>query len=97
MENENYYMQLGAIQGWQCPICKRVLAPFVQECPCKGQGMGSITTTTITTTGTNIKEKTFDDGFWKDFNSTKKSPYEDTNAYYIRAFDNFSGAYKCKN
>lgn len=20
-------------QGWQCPICKRVLAPFIIECP----------------------------------------------------------------
>ena len=20
-------------QGWQCPICKRVLAPFMTECP----------------------------------------------------------------
>ncbi len=23
-------------QGWQCPICKRVLAPFVSMCPCSG-------------------------------------------------------------
>lgn len=22
----------GAQQGWQCPICKRVYAPFVSEC-----------------------------------------------------------------
>lgn len=28
-----------AQQGWQCPICKRVLAPFVIECPCGGQGI----------------------------------------------------------
>lgn len=20
-------------QGWQCPICKKVLAPFMTECP----------------------------------------------------------------
>jgi len=40
------FMQLGAMQGWQCPICKRVLAPFVQECPCKGQGMATMTVTT---------------------------------------------------
>ena len=39
-------MQLGAMQGWQCPICKRVLAPFVQECPCKGQGMETVTIAT---------------------------------------------------
>lgn len=48
----NYYnsnfMQLGAMQGWQCPICKRVLAPFVQECPCKGQGIATMTVATGT-------------------------------------------------
>ena len=43
------FMQLGAMQGWQCPICKRVLAPFVQECPCKGQGME-----TFASTGTEV-------------------------------------------
>ena len=40
------FMQVGAMQGWQCPICKRVLAPFVQECPCKGQGMATMTVAT---------------------------------------------------
>ncbi len=44
---DNYnFMQLGAMQGWQCPICKRVLAPFVQECPCKGQGIETMTVAT---------------------------------------------------
>ena len=48
--SDNYnFMQVGAMQGWQCPICKRVLAPFVQECPCKGQGMGTVTIATGTT------------------------------------------------
>lgn len=42
---DNNFMQVGAMQGWQCPICKRVLAPFVQECPCKGQGPETWTTT----------------------------------------------------
>lgn len=42
------FMQLGAMQGWQCPICKRVLAPFVQECPCKGQGIATMTVATGT-------------------------------------------------
>ena len=23
---------VGAQQGWQCPVCKRVYAPFVSEC-----------------------------------------------------------------
>lgn len=26
------YMQVGAQQGWQCPLCKRIYGPFVQEC-----------------------------------------------------------------
>lgn len=45
---QNYtmnYMQLGAMQGWQCPICKRILSPWTPECPCQGQGMETITTT----------------------------------------------------
>lgn len=25
-------MQKGAQQGWQCPLCKRIYGPFVQEC-----------------------------------------------------------------
>jgi hypothetical protein len=46
-DSDNYnFMQTGAMQGWQCPICKRVLAPFVQECPCKGQGMAKMTVAT---------------------------------------------------
>lgn len=45
--SDNYnFMQMGAMQGWQCPICKRVLAPFVQECPCKGQGIATMTVAT---------------------------------------------------
>ena len=39
------FMQMGAQQGWQCPICGRVLAPFMTECPCQGAGKQSITTT----------------------------------------------------
>lgn len=45
-DNNYNFMQLGAMQGWQCPICKRVLAPFVQECPCKGQGISTMTVAT---------------------------------------------------
>lgn len=26
-------------QGWQCPVCGSILAPFVTECPCKGRGL----------------------------------------------------------
>lgn len=28
---------VGAQQGWQCPVCKRVYAPFVSECPYCGK------------------------------------------------------------
>ena len=53
--SQNYsninYMQVLAQQGWQCPVCKRILAPFVSECPCGGQGMK----TWITTSGTDNK------------------------------------------
>lgn len=31
------YNSLGAAQGWQCPICLRVLSPWTMECPCKGR------------------------------------------------------------
>lgn len=27
-----------AQQGWQCPVCGRVFAPWVWECPCGGNG-----------------------------------------------------------
>jgi len=27
----------GVQQGWQCPVCKRVYAPFVSECPYCGR------------------------------------------------------------
>ena len=40
------YLRMGAQQGWQCPVCKRVLAPFVTECPCKG----SVPSPTVTWT-----------------------------------------------
>ena len=39
------YLQISGNYGWICPICKRVLAPFVTECPCGGQGMQTWTTT----------------------------------------------------
>lgn len=25
-------------KGWQCPICKRILSPYMYECPCRGNG-----------------------------------------------------------
>lgn len=47
--SNNYnFVQMGALQGWQCPICKRILAPFVQECPCKGEGIQTMTVATRT-------------------------------------------------
>ena len=29
--------RFGVQQGWQCPICKRVYAPFMSECPYCGR------------------------------------------------------------
>lgn len=55
--NMQDYYQVLAQQGWQCPICKRVLAPFVTECPCGGQGMQTWTVSDQTGTITlNNKE-----------------------------------------
>lgn len=47
MTTENF-MQVGAQQGWQCPVCKRILSPWTPECPCRGQGPETIWTTTTT-------------------------------------------------
>lgn len=53
---QNYnFVQMGAMQGWQCPICKRILAPFVQECPCKGQGISTVTVATSSLGGNDKK------------------------------------------
>lgn len=46
----NNFIQTGALHGWQCPICGRVLAPFMTECPCKGQGPETWTSTSGTDT-----------------------------------------------
>lgn len=43
----------GVTQGWQCPICKRVYAPFVQKCFYCGE---KETQTIQTITSTNIYE-----------------------------------------
>lgn len=52
---ETNFYQVKAQQGWQCPVCKRILAPFISECPCQGQGMK---TTTIATSINSINNKT---------------------------------------
>lgn len=46
-------IQCLAQQGWQCPICKRVLSPWTPECPCKGLPE----TYTLTTTSQPTKEE----------------------------------------
>lgn len=52
--NNNYYYQTLAQQGWQCPLCKKILAPFVQECTCQ---MQNAFTTVTTTTGGIINDR----------------------------------------
>lgn len=76
-ETKNYtsrYMQLGAQQGWQCPICKRVLAPFITECPCNGQGMQTVTTMTTTKIADLLKRP--------DLTKINVKDYEDTTITY---------------
>lgn len=50
MITNNDYMSLGASQGWQCPVCKNINAPWVQQCPCKGQTQWDTSTTDNETT-----------------------------------------------
>lgn len=40
------YNANGLIQGWQCPVCGRVLSPFTAECPCYREKNTQTTTTT---------------------------------------------------
>lgn len=41
-----------AMQGWQCPICKRVYSPFTSMCPyCGGNEVITTTTTFKNSTG----------------------------------------------
>lgn len=40
------YNANGLIQGWQCPVCGRVLSPFTSECPCYREQNTQKTTTT---------------------------------------------------
>lgn len=34
-------------QGWQCPICKRIMSPITPFCPCEGKGGKTYYTTNI--------------------------------------------------
>ena len=44
------YDKIGIQQGWQCPLCKRIYAPFVTECfYCPRSGEKMMTTTTTDT------------------------------------------------
>lgn len=52
--NDINFMQVGAQQGWQCPICKRVLSPWTPECPCRGQGLETYTSTSTSNNNETI-------------------------------------------
>ena len=45
---ENFYEMLGAPQGWQCPICKRIYSPTTPMCWYCG---GAVKTAAATTAG----------------------------------------------
>lgn len=59
------FMQLGAQQGWQCPVCKRVLGPWIPECPCQGRGKETYTTTMSDTTSLEDFSKLQEEAFIK--------------------------------
>lgn len=40
------YNANGLIQGWQCPVCGRVLSPFTAECPCYREQQTPLNATT---------------------------------------------------
>lgn len=54
----NGFMQVGAQQGWQCPVCKRILSPWTIECPCKGAGNSQTITFSTTPEIVNVDYNT---------------------------------------
>lgn len=53
LENSQHNSSLTAMQGWQCPICKRVYSPFTRMCLyCSSK---EIPTITLPNTSTNLK------------------------------------------
>lgn len=45
-------------QGWQCPICGRIMSPTTPFCPCEGQGKKAATGTTVDTDGWKYRPTT---------------------------------------
>ena len=54
MENQLF----SAMQGWQCPICKRVYSPFTYMCTYCGKK--EVETTTSSNTGGFVQEQSSD-------------------------------------
>lgn len=57
MDWDYHTIQLGAQQGWQCPVCGSVNAPWVAQCPCGGKVKSYTTTTTTDGTGKTLEYK----------------------------------------
>lgn len=38
------YHEMSAQQGWQCPICGAVNAPWAMQCPCRGSHFVTVST-----------------------------------------------------
>lgn len=55
MDWDYHSINIGAQQGWQCPVCGKVNAPWMMQCTCDGKASYKIDyTRETTTTGSQI-------------------------------------------
>ena len=53
-EEEKFTASPVVQQGWQCPVCHRILSPLVKECPCHGEAKYDVKFTNV-----SIPDNTF--------------------------------------